>query len=170
MSSANVSFLQRADGKILALSRIMGIIAIIVLVAMMFFTVLDVTLRAFFNRPIPGDVEVIELSMVCAGFFGLAWCAMRGMHIKVDLLVSFLPKPIQMLMDAFNYVLGFGICAVFAWQSFTEGAANRAMHSISSILHIPLFPFYWLMGIGFGVLCLAILMLLARSIAEVLKL
>ena len=66
---------QFIENKIYALSRIMGIIAIAVLVAMMLFTVLDIFLRAFFNKPIPGDVEIIERSMVCVGFFWLAWCS-----------------------------------------------------------------------------------------------
>ena len=169
MSSTNTPVLQRVEDGVYALSRVLGIIAILVLVAMMFFTVVDVCLRAFFNYPIPGDVEIIELSMVCAGFLGLAWCAMRGMHIKVDLVVSLMPKGIQNLLDAFNYLLGFGICAIFTWRGFVEGSANREMNQLSSILKVPLFPFYWLMALGYGMLCLAILLLLFKSLKEVTK-
>jgi TRAP-type C4-dicarboxylate transport system permease small subunit len=169
MSSRKAPFLRRAEDSIFVLSRILGIIAIIDLVAMMFFTVLDVFLRAFFNYPIPGDVELIELSMVCAGFFGLAWCAMRGMHIKVDLLVPLLPKGAQSLLDVFNYLLALGICGIFTWRGFVEGIANKEMNQLSSILKLPLFPFYWVMALGYAVLCLAILILLIKSVAEVIR-
>ncbi len=160
---------QFAESKIYALSRIMGIIAIAVLVAMMLFTVLDIFLRAFFNKPIPGGVEIIERSMVFVGFFGLAWCAMRGMHIKVDLIVTFLPKRAQNVIDSFNYILGFGVCIFFTWFSFLEGIANREMNAVTAILRVPLFPFYWFVTFSFAVLCLAILVLLARSLTEAIR-
>ena len=160
---------QFAESKIYALSRIMGIIAIAVLVAMMLFTVLDIFLRAFFNKPIPGDVEIIERSMVFVGFFGLAWCAMRGMHIKVDLVVSFMPKRAQDIISSFNYLLGLGVCIFFTLYSFLEGIANKEMNSVTAILRVPLFPFYWFVAFSYAVLCLVILVLLARSLTEAIK-
>ena len=160
---------QFTEDKIYALSRILGIIAIAVLVAMMLFTVLDIFLRAFFNKPISGDVEIIERSMVFVGFFGLAWCAMRGMHIKVDLVVAFLPKRAQSVIDSFNYILGLGVCIFFTWFSYLEGIANKEMNAVTNILRVPLFPFYWVATFGYGVLCLAILVLLTRSLKEAIK-
>lgn len=169
MSSSKSQCIKRAEDGIYVLSRILGIIAIVVLVAMMFFTVLDVFLRAFFNFPIPGSVEIIELSMVCAGFFGLAWCAMRGMHIKVDLVVSLMPRGLQSICDSFGYALGLGVCVIFAWRGFAEGIANLEMNNISSILKVPLYPFYWIMSIGWAILCLAIMIHLIKSIVEAVK-
>jgi TRAP-type C4-dicarboxylate transport system permease small subunit len=158
-----------AERNVYALSRTMGIIAITVLVAMMLFTVLDIFLRAFFNHPIPGDVEVIERSMVCVGFFGLAWCALRGMHIKVDLVVGFLPKRVQGIIDTFNYLLGLFLCIFIVWFSFLESIANLKMKTVTSILRVPLFPFYWFVTVGYGVLGLAILVLMTRSLKEAAK-
>jgi TRAP-type C4-dicarboxylate transport system permease small subunit len=158
-----------AESKIYALSRIMGIIAIAVLLAMMLFTVLDIFLRAFFNHPIPGDVEVIERSMVCVGFFGLAWCALRGMHIKVDLVVGFLPNRVQGIIDTFNYLLGLFLCIFIVWFSYLESIANLKMKTVTSILRVPLFPFYWFVTVGYGVLGLAILVLMTRSLKEAAK-
>jgi len=160
---------QFAEGKIHALSRITSIIAIGVLVAMMLFTVLDVFLRAFLNNPIPGDVELIEMAMVFVGFLGLAWCAMRGMHIRVDLIVSFMPTRTQGIIDSFCYLAGLGICALMAWQSVLEGIANWEMTNLSPTLRIPVFPFYWVIAVGYAILSLAILVLLARSLTQAVK-
>ena len=157
------------ESKISLLSRILGIAAICVLVVMMFFTVLNVVLRAFFNSPIPGDVELIEVGMVCVGFLSLAWCAIRGMHISVDLVVTFLPRRTQAIIDAFGYILGLGINILLAWRSFQEGVANRQMHNLSATLGFPIFPFYWVTALGYGVLCLALVVLLFRSCAEAVK-
>lgn len=157
------------ERSIFTLNRTMGIVGIIMLVIMMLFTVLDVFLRAFFNHPIPGDVELIEMLMVCVGFLGLAWCAMRGMHIKVDLVVSFLPKRAQGFIDSFGYIIAFGICAVVVRQSIIEGFANREMNNLSPTLGIPVYPLYWVLAFGYAILCLALLVLLARSLKEAVK-
>jgi TRAP-type C4-dicarboxylate transport system permease small subunit len=137
---------------------------------MMLFTVANVVLRAFFNRPIPGDAELIEMTMVCTGFLGVAWCALKGKHIRVDLFVSFLPKRAQGIIDVFGYIAVLGASIIIAWQSIVEGFANRAMDRLSPSLGIPVFPFYWVTGLGYGVLCLVLLVLIARSIIrEVVK-
>ena len=150
-------------------SRWMGAVAIVVLGAMMFFTVLDVFLRAFFNTPIRGDVEIIELAMVCVGFLGLAWCAMRGMHIQVDLLVTFFSKKGRSAFDVFNYLLGMGVCFIFTYKSVAEGIANRELNNLSAVLKIPLFPFYWIVAVGYAMLLLAVIVLFFKALVEVIK-
>lgn len=147
----------------------MGIIAIGTLVAMMLFTVANVVLRAFFNRPIPGDAELIEIAMVCTGFLGVAWCAIKGKHIRVDLLVSFFPKRAQCIIDVLGYLAVLGASTIIAWRSVVEGLANRQMHRLSPSLEIPIFPFYWVTSLGYAVLCLAILVLIARSIRDIVE-
>ena len=157
------------EKQIYKLSQITGIIAIIILIAMMLFTVLDVALRAFFNRPLPGDVEIIEVAMVCTGFLGLAWCAIKGMHIRVDLVVSLFSKRIRALIDTIGYLIALFVYCLMAWQGLQEGLANKQMNSLSSTLEFPIYPFYWIMSLGFAALCLSILALLMRSIREVIK-
>lgn len=160
---------QFSERKIDALCRVMSIIAISILLAMMLLTVLDVVLRAFFNRPIIGTVELIEIAMICVGYLGLAWCAMKGMHIKVDLVVSFMPKKAQAVIDSFCYFLCLGTCLFIARQTYLEGIAIRDMKAITPNLQVPLFPFYWVISFGYVVLTMAILILFTKSLKEALK-
>ena len=160
--------LKKSEVIIFRLSRWMGVVAIVVLIAMMAFTVLDVFLRAFFNTPIKGDVEIIELAMVCVGFLGLAWCAMRGMHIQVDLLVTSFSRRGRSVFDAFNYLLGMGVCFIFTYKSLAEGIANREIHNLSAVLKIPLYPFYWIVTIGYAMLFLAVVVLFLKALVEVI--
>ena len=164
-----VQITRSIGSKIDLVSRILGIIAIGVLVVMMLFTVLNVVMRGAFNAPIPGDVELIEVWMVCVGFLGLAWCAIRGMHVKVDLIVSRFPRRVQAAFDIFSYLLGLGITVLLSYRAFVEGVANREMNNLSSTLRFPIYNFYWVVGIGYAGLCLALLVLLARSVLEVGK-
>lgn len=154
---------QSAGNRISGLSRFLGIIAIVVLVAMMLFTVTNVVLRAFFNRPIPGDVELIEVAMVCTSFLGLAWCAIQEKHIRVDLLVQFFPKRAQGIIELIGYIGALGASIIISWQSVNEGLANKGMNRLTASLGIPVYPFYFISAVGFGALSLALLVLIFRA-------
>ena len=160
---------QWIENKITRLSQVIGIIGVCVLVAMMLFTVLNVIMRAFFNSPIPGDVELIEVGMVCVGFWGLAWCALRKMHIGVDLVIYYLPRRLRSAIDSIGYIIGLGICLLLTWRGFAEGIINHKMHILSSTLGFPMWPFYWVTAVGYGVFCLAIVVLLVRSLSEMVR-
>lgn len=152
-----------------SISRVMGIISIVFLLAMMLLTVSDVFLRKFFNSPIFGSVELVEIMMVITGFFGMAWCAMRGGHIKVDLIVGSMPRRLQGIIDGCIFILSFGICVILAWRSVLESKSIREINSTTPSLEMPLFPFYYVLTVGFSVLCLAILVLLVKSFRKVAK-
>ncbi|UCG64349.1 MAG: TRAP transporter small permease, partial [Deltaproteobacteria bacterium] len=77
------------------LIKLLNGIAMGTVAAMMFLTATDVILRYIFNRPISGAYEVIEYMMAILIPFGLAYCALQGGHVSVDLLVSRFPKKIQ---------------------------------------------------------------------------
>lgn len=154
---------QCARARINGLSRLLGIIAIVILVAMMLFTVLNVVLRSFFNHPIPGDVELIEVAMVCTSFLGLAWCAIKERHIRVDLLVQFFPQKAQGIVELIGYIGALGASIIISWQSVNEGLANKEMNRLTASLGIPVYPFYLITAVGFGALSLALLVLIIRA-------
>jgi TRAP-type C4-dicarboxylate transport system permease small subunit len=153
-----------ADSKISGISRFLGVMSIIILLAMMLFTVANVVLRAFFSRPIPGDVELIEVAMVCTGFLGMAWCAIKEKHIRVDLLMQYFPGRIKGVVDSIGYIVGLICYTIIAWHSINEGIANKTIGRATASLGIPVYPFYWVTAVGFGALVLAILILLKKSI------
>ena len=69
-------------------TAILGTIVLIILMAMI---VIDVFSRNIFNYTIVGAVELTEMMMPCIGFLGIAWCALQGGHVVVDILISALP-------------------------------------------------------------------------------
>jgi TRAP-type C4-dicarboxylate transport system permease small subunit len=150
-------------------SRAAGILALIFLLAMMVLTVSDVFLRYFFNHPILGSIELVEYFMVVAGFLGIAWCAIKGGHVKVDLLLSHLPPRIQTIIDSFTLFLTMTVVPLVAWQGFAQARRARHTKSASAILEIPDYPFYFVVGISFTLLFLVQVILLVKYIARAIK-
>lgn len=73
-----IQLVQSAESKIGGLSRVLGIIAIGILVGMMLVTVIDVLLRGVFHSSFPGSLDLTEVGMVLVGFLGLSWWALEN--------------------------------------------------------------------------------------------
>ena len=126
-----------------------------VLAVMMFLTAMDVILRYVFNRPIPGSFELQELMMGVLVAMGIGYCAFWKGHINVDILFSRFPQRTQEILNVFHYLVASCLFALVCWRTVIEGLALQSRGFTSSVLLIPIFPFYCVVTFGSAVLCLA---------------
>ncbi|MBW1614008.1 MAG: TRAP transporter small permease subunit, partial [Deltaproteobacteria bacterium] len=76
----------------LLLARRLDIIAALAIFAMMALTSVDIFLRYFFRKPIPGTYEIVALLGAVAVSFAMAHTlAVKG-HVAVSLIVQMFPK------------------------------------------------------------------------------
>ena len=152
-----------------SVSKFLNAIGMICLLIMMLLTVVDVLLRSFLNSSIPGTVELTEYLMVMVGFLCLGWCAMKGGNIKVEIIVSHLPPRLQAAMDSVTILLCLVTFALITWQNYVTAREVQAVGQASTILGIPSYPFYFVVVIGSGILCLGLLTMLVRNILGAIK-
>jgi TRAP-type C4-dicarboxylate transport system permease small subunit len=139
------------------MSRVAAGLAAGVLAAMMLLTGVDVILRYVFDKPVPGSLELTEFMMVIVIAFGLAYCALQKRHVRIDLVVSRLPRRAQAVMNSIANLAFLGLFVVITWRSFFRMQSMYEGQLTSSVLFIPKFPFMILMIIGCGILCLVTL-------------
>lgn len=144
-------------------------VAVVIMAAMMMLTVADIFMRTFFNDPITASVEITESLMVGVAFLGFAWCALNGAHVKVDLLVTRFSERAQRIFDSFNSLALLVVCAVFAYQAYSEGMVARQDRIESIVTGMPFFPFYLVVAFGFILMSLVMIVLLTRSVAGASK-
>ena len=137
--------------------------------AIMVLTVSDVLLRFLFNRPIPGSVELCQYFIVVGGFLGLAWCAIKGGHVKVGMIIDRLSPRSQSVVDCVNYLIALTVVPLAAWRLFAQARIVQLERMTSANLEIPAYPFYLLAGLGFTLLTLVILVFLVTSIGNLAK-
>lgn len=150
-------------------SRIAGVVATVFVMAIMVLTVSDVLLRFFLNRPIPGSVELCQYFIVAGGFMGLAWCAMKGGHVKVDMIVDLLSPRLKSVADCINFMIALSVVPLAAWQLFVHARVVQIERITSDNLEIPAYPFYALAGLGFGILGLVMIVFFVQSILSIIK-
>lgn len=146
-----------------SLSRWMGYVSAVVIILLMLLVTADVCGRYFFNNPITGASELASFLMIIIVFPALAWAALTGKHVKVDILVSRFSPRAQAILDSITLLAALGIYIIIIWQSVLE---SMAVGKVTSMLRLPHAPFYWIMVVGWGVFCLSIIALVIKRVAE----
>jgi len=136
---------------------------------MMLLTATDVILRYIFNSPIIFAQEVTELLLVVLVSLGLSYCAIGKEHVNVDVLAGKLSKRWLAIFDCFTGLITLGFFLLIVWRSFVYMGGLAEGRFTSLVLYIPIFPFVGLIGVGFGLFTIVILMDLTDSILGVFE-
>jgi TRAP-type C4-dicarboxylate transport system permease small subunit len=129
----------------------LGILATIATVIMMFSISADVFYRVFYNKSLPGLLEISETSLVAAVFLGMGYTALTNSHVAVDLLVSRINQKIAHVLIAIAWVLTSGLVG---WMFYAT--LHRAMQSTAErevrmgLIAWPQYPARWIIVIGLG--------------------
>lgn len=131
------------------LTKAIRTLAMTVLTVMMLYICFQVLMRTV-NSPIVGDYEMVELMMVVIITFGLAHAASANAHISITLLSERLPAKVQTFLAIIGYILTVLVCGLIGVTNMNVGldyllSSNRT----TQLLAIPLYPFKFVIGIGF---------------------
>lgn len=106
------------------LDRLNGLLVLfgaLVVFAMMAHVTVDVVAQFLFSAPVPLTLEVVTYYyMVIIAFIPLAAVERKDGHIRVDIIVQFLPRLVQRLLDALTSLLGAGFFGFVAWVTLRE--------------------------------------------------
>ncbi|MCK5554262.1 MAG: TRAP transporter small permease [Deltaproteobacteria bacterium] len=128
------------------------------MLGLMFLIVTDVGLRYLFNRPIVSSHELVMFMMAIMVFSALGYTASVDGHVKIDLVVSRLPKGTQRFFRGVTSLLSGALYAAIAQQNIVRVKTLRLEGLTSSILHLPVYPFYLFAAFGCALLSLVLLL------------
>ncbi len=139
-------------------------VAVAALGALALVTVIDVAGRYLFNRPLLGAIEMSEFLMVFLSFGALALAEIRRSHISVDFFIGALPERLRTLLDAAGALLGIVFWSFVAWRAAVHAQRVREVGEVSANLTLPTWPFYLVVTVGCGLLAVALIGRLVRSL------
>jgi TRAP-type C4-dicarboxylate transport system permease small subunit len=138
--------------------------AVAALASLAVVTVLDVGGRYLLNKPLLGAIEMSEFFMVLLSFGALALAELRNSHITVDFFVRTLPRRVAALIEAAAALLGVVFWGFVSWRAVVHSGRIREMGEVSANLAIPTWPFYLAVTVGCGLLALALVGRVLRSL------
>jgi len=136
------------------------------LIPMMLLTSGEVVGRALWNQPIPGSVELSSYMLAVFILLGVAYTHQVKGHVRVEMLVSKLPKRTRLTLEVVTTLLSLFIIAILAWQAWVIGLEEK---TVSDMLRIPQWPFRMLVSVAALFLFLELLIDLVDSVGRLVR-
>lgn len=136
----NTSSSTRSDpiGRVLTpLARTFVILGGIVLTAAGILTVVSVIGRYFFNSPIPGDFELVEMACAVAVFSFLPYCQLKKGNVLVDFFTHNSSPRTKGILDSISALIYSGIVTLITWRLWVGGIDFFHTNEETVILQIP---------------------------------
>jgi TRAP-type C4-dicarboxylate transport system permease small subunit len=128
------------DRSVHAIEKFTALISGLGIFVLMLLGVVHVLGRKFFDLPIFGYIDIVEIMMAFLVFLGLAYTERLGGHIRMELFVSYLKGRWLALFELVGVVLGLimsGVLLVYSWDHAMR-AFSLGDSSIDA--QIPLWP------------------------------
>ena len=146
-----------------AISRLCGVISLLLLAAAILIVCQMIFVRYVLNGSTVWQTEFVTYSIVAATFLGSPSVLIERGHVGVDLLPEALSGSPRVILQLAGGVLGLMFCIALAWsgwlyfhEALTNGWKTATVWALP--LWIPLLP----MPLGVGLLCL-------QYVAELIK-
>lgn len=140
----------------------------VVLAFAMLIIVTDVIIRIWW-KPLPGTVELIEMSGAVMLSMAVAYTAVKKGHIMVGVLVERFPKKIQAIIDFLINAVSLFFLALLSVETLEFASKMIEKNYVTGHLEIPISPSIYLVGFGFAMLSLVLLMDMVKAAIIVLK-
>jgi len=108
----------------------------------MLLTVADVLLRTFFQYPIQGMLELVELGLACTIFLALPAVFLRDEHLVVDVIDHLVHPSAVRILDLLGALLSLAVLVTMAWQMLPLARSMHEFGDVTSDLSIPKI-YYW---------------------------
>lgn len=135
----------------------LSLIAIFMVVVIMAITVVDVLMRSFINKSVPGVMEITQFLMVPVCYCAMPWVTWQFGHIKVDIVTSKMPEKVQSVILVIDKIIIAVFSAFMTLQVWKQGQMAIKLHSVGAVTRFPIYPFYYLTSIMMGIVVITML-------------
>ncbi len=119
-------------------------------------TVIDIILHLTTNYRVLGNMEMVELGMIIMMYLCFGTTQLENGHVRVDMFVNKFAPRVRCAVNGIVQIVCAVFCTLMTVQAFRMIGRNIGTGKSSSVLHIPYYPFYIIMFIGFAIYTLTI--------------
>ncbi len=130
----------------------------------------DVVARGFFNHPIAGTPELVKSLLPAIVFLSFAYTLQQKRHVKVEIIINFLPELAKTLIDFLRHFLGFLIFCVItiaSWGPAWSGWLTKEYEGVQ--LEVPVYPVRFIIFFGAGIFAVQYFIEMVKNIRAILK-
>ncbi len=145
-------FVARLDRLLAPVERAFNLVAALFIFALMLVGVAQVLGRKILNMPVFGYIDLIEISMATFAFLGIAWCERLGGHVRMELVLTHLPRRVRFLFEVLGMLVALFVIAVLDWYAYQHFSRAYELGDSTIDAEYPLWPSKLLVPISFTLL------------------
>ncbi|MEO0668327.1 MAG: TRAP transporter small permease [Pseudomonadota bacterium] len=152
------SLLSRLDRALLPIERFMALLSGFAAFSLMFLAVYSVGGREFFEAPLLGYVDLIEMLMPLIAIMGVSFVQRNGGHIRMDIIVGAMRGRLLWLVELIMVLLILFLITFLVWGAWAHfdrsfDCARPFCSRDSSIdISLPIWPSKLIVPVAFAVL------------------
>ena len=127
----------------------------LIFIALVLMSVVSIVGRKLFNAPVPGDVELLQLSSAFASATFFAYCHLMHGDVKVDFFTANMTSSRRLVLDSIGSLLVGLLGTLLAWRTAVGALSLREAGESSAILELPVWLAQAMMVPSFILLALA---------------
>ena len=132
---------QKAQKAMVVIEGVFCSVAVVILLSMTFFMGTEIISRSFFDRPLAGVYEFIYLGLPWVVFLPLAYTLRMRRHIRITILVNYLPPNIRRYVNIVGLFIGFAFFALVSWRLWFQAVESVAKREyIYGVVDFPMYP------------------------------
>lgn len=162
MSSSQVlqdeSLLSRCDQWLFGWERRLNLLAGIIVLAIVLFSVVNIVGRGFFNKPFNAYFDLMGQSVPMIAFLGISYCQRGGGHIRMDLLLIRLKGRLLWTFEFLNSLFASLIVATLTWGAYLHMDRSLQLGDSTEDIGLTIWPFKAVIALMFAVLFLRLIL------------
>ena len=143
---------------------ICAVIAGLIVAAAMGLTVVEVIGRRLFNAPVPGVIDIFDLSMAAIAFLGVSQCQRVGGHVRMELVIRKLQGRGLWVAESLTTLCAFLFIAAVSVASAEGVIRSYSVEDSTMDLMLPVWPAKSLVTLALAVLTVRIFIQLIDSL------
>ena len=150
------------------MARCCGYGSALFLAAMMLITVIDVSSRALFNKPITGTYDLVQLFLVGTIFLSIPDLFLRDENIVIDFVDHTAGRRLVDTLKVIANLAALIFLAVLSWRMIPPALDSMKFHEVSPDLAMPMILHWSLMIVGIVLALPAAALMLFESVRQLL--
>ena len=162
MSASHVqrddSLLSRCDQWLHRWESRLNLLAGIIVLLIVLFSVINIIGRGFFNQPFNAYFDLMGQSVPLIAFLGISYCQREGGHIRMDLLLIRLRGRMLWLFEFISSLFSIFIITTLAYGAYLHTSRSYMLGDSTEDINLTIWPFKAVIAVMFGVLVLRLVL------------
>ena len=119
-----------------------------ILFALAGLTFCDVIGRRFFDSPISGTIEIVELGMASAAFFAMPRAFLNNTHVSAQFIEKWSVGGFGAFITILRGGIMVGMIGLMAYATTGKAIELMGETRVTIELELPFYPFWWIIALG----------------------